>query len=86
MRLPISTDHCCLCKPIGHPTYQGASASVALLLQDHLDALIITDAPENNANRRVIVELAEKARLPTIYPYREPVELGGAYGLLPRPT
>jgi putative tryptophan/tyrosine transport system substrate-binding protein len=49
----------------------------AAMSRDHLDALIVSDAPENNANRRVIVKLAEKARLPTIYPYREPVELGG---------
>ena len=31
----------------------------------------------NFTNRKIIVELAQKAGLPAIYPYREYVELGG---------
>jgi len=49
----------------------------AAMSQDHLDALMVIDAPENVANQRVIVELVEKARLPAIYPERGAVELGG---------
>src|SRR5262249_36612253 len=54
----------------------------AAMSQDRLGALIVDDAAENLANGRVIVELAAKARLPTMYPRRAPVELGGlmAYG------
>jgi len=44
---------------------------------NRLDALIVSVAEENFTNRRVIVELAEKARLPAIYAWPEYVELGG---------
>jgi putative ABC transport system substrate-binding protein len=47
------------------------------MAQEHADALYVSAEPENLANRRLIVELAEKNRLPTIYPYREYVEIGG---------
>jgi putative ABC transport system substrate-binding protein len=47
------------------------------MAQEHADALCVSAEPENFANRRLIVELAEKNRLPTIYPYREYVEIGG---------
>jgi putative ABC transport system substrate-binding protein len=45
--------------------------------QNKVGALVIGDFAENFSNRRLIVELAEKAKLPAIYPYREHVELGG---------
>jgi len=45
--------------------------------QEHADALYVSSDPEHVANRRLIVELAEKYRLPTIYPYREFVDVGG---------
>ena len=43
----------------------------------------VTEESENVTNRRLIVELAAKGRLPTIYPYRQFVEAGGlmAYGI-----
>src|SRR5262249_13540621 len=49
---------------------------------DRADGLIVYDDAENFANRRLIVELVEQARLPAIYPYREFFEIGGlvAYG------
>src|SRR5262249_54242808 len=47
------------------------------MLQGHADALIVSDQAENFANRKLIVELAATSRLPTIYPYREQVEVGG---------
>ena len=54
----------------------------AVMAQEHVDAVIVTDAPENYANQRLITKLAENARLPAIYPDRGFVELGGlmAYG------
>jgi len=43
----------------------------------------VGDEPENVTHRRLIVELAEKGRLATIYPYRQYVEAGGlmSYGI-----
>ena len=43
----------------------------------------MSDEAENVTYRRLIVELAAKVRLPTIYPYRQFVEAGGlmAYGI-----
>ena len=49
----------------------------ALLMQQRADAIIVNDTPENYTNERVIIELAAAARLPTVYPNRSFVELGG---------
>ena len=45
--------------------------------QDRADALMVSDEAENLTNRATIVELAAKGRIPTIYPFREFVEVGG---------
>ena len=45
--------------------------------QDRADALMVSDEGENFTNRATIVELAAKGRIPTIYPFREFVEVGG---------
>jgi putative tryptophan/tyrosine transport system substrate-binding protein len=47
------------------------------MLQEHADAIYVSGDPENYENRELVVELAEKSRLPTIYPYRGYVEIGG---------
>jgi len=44
---------------------------------DRVGALVVSNDPENFTNRKVIVELAESAGLPAIYPWRENIELGG---------
>ena len=43
----------------------------------------MSDEAANVTNRRLIVELAEKGRLPAIYAYRQLVEAGGliSYGI-----
>jgi putative ABC transport system substrate-binding protein len=43
---------------------------------------VVADAPEHITNREMIVDLAAGHRLPTIYPYREYVDVGGlaSYG------
>jgi putative ABC transport system substrate-binding protein len=53
------------------------------LTQEGADGLVVSDEAENVTYRRLIVELAEKGRLPTIYPYRQFVEAGGlmSYGV-----
>ena len=55
----------------------------AALAQEGADGLLVNDEFENASYRRLIVELAEKGRLPTIYPFRQYVEAGGlmAYGI-----
>ena len=45
--------------------------------QDRADALMVSDEAEHVTNRATIVELAAKGRIPTIYPFREFVEVGG---------
>jgi putative ABC transport system substrate-binding protein len=45
--------------------------------QDRADALMVSEEPEHVTYRATIVELAAKDRIPTIYPFREYVEVGG---------
>jgi putative tryptophan/tyrosine transport system substrate-binding protein len=45
--------------------------------QDRVDALIVSDQPENITYRQLIVDLAARSKIPTIYPYRDHVALGG---------
>jgi putative ABC transport system substrate-binding protein len=49
----------------------------AVAVQDHADGIMVSDASENTANRKSIVELAEKSQLPAVYPYKVFVESGG---------
>ncbi len=45
--------------------------------QDRVDAFMVSEEPEHVTYRATIVELAAKGRIPTIYPFREFVEVGG---------
>jgi putative ABC transport system substrate-binding protein len=47
------------------------------MAQEHADALYVGYEVESWMHRRLIVELAEKNRLPAIYSHREHVEDGG---------
>jgi putative ABC transport system substrate-binding protein len=60
-------------------TFQGTEYRrvFAAIMQEHADALFVGPEGENVANRRLIVELAEQNRLPTIYPFRVFIEVGG---------
>jgi putative ABC transport system substrate-binding protein len=53
--------------------------------QDPAEALMVSSEPELLTDRATIVELAAKGRIPTIYPLREFVEVGGlmAYSIDP---
>jgi putative tryptophan/tyrosine transport system substrate-binding protein len=55
----------------------------AAMAQEGADALVVSDQGENFTYRKLIVELAEKGRLPAIYPYGGFVQDGGlmAYSL-----
>jgi putative ABC transport system substrate-binding protein len=50
---------------------------------DGADGLVVSDNGEHTANRELIITLAARHGLPTIYPYREFAEVGGlmAYGV-----
>ena len=63
--------------------YQRVFAEIA---SERSDAMIVHARGELVRYRQLIVELAEKGRLPAIYPYREYVEAGGlmAYAIDPR--
>jgi putative tryptophan/tyrosine transport system substrate-binding protein len=69
--------------PLDHPIQEAEYRRVfAALAQEGADGLIVSDEPENVTNRRLIVDLAEKGRLPTVYPFQLFVEAGRliAYG------
>jgi putative tryptophan/tyrosine transport system substrate-binding protein len=44
---------------------------------ERVDGILVSDESEHFTYRRLLVELAAKTRIPTIYAHREPVELGG---------
>jgi putative ABC transport system substrate-binding protein len=60
--------------PIQESEYRRVFATMA---QEHVDALIVSDASENGVHGRAIVELAEEHRLPTVYPVSGFVKAGG---------
>lgn len=53
------------------------------LAQRRVDAVLTNDQAENFSRRRLIVELAETNRLPTMTPYLETVEIGGLIAYAP---
>jgi putative tryptophan/tyrosine transport system substrate-binding protein len=66
--------------PIDEDGYRRVFAALA---QDRAEAILVNDEGENVANLKLIVELAEKTRLPAIYPFKMFVEAGGlmSYGV-----
>ena len=60
--------------PFNEAEYQRVFKSME---QDRADALMVSDEAEHFRYRATIVELAAKGRIPTIYSYREFVEVGG---------
>ncbi|MFI5014224.1 MAG: ABC transporter substrate-binding protein [Hyphomicrobiales bacterium] len=55
----------------------------AEMAQQQIDAAIVDEGGSFLAHRALIVELAEKYRLPIIYPYRDYVDLGGLLAYAP---
>ena len=60
--------------PFQEPELRHAFAS---LRQESVDALVVNEGPRALAQRQVIVQLAGELQLPTMYPYRDYVEVGG---------
>jgi putative ABC transport system substrate-binding protein len=66
--------------PIDEAEYRRVFAGLAT---DGADGIVVSDEEETWVKRRLIVELAEKTRLPAIYPFKEFVQAGGlmSYGI-----
>jgi putative tryptophan/tyrosine transport system substrate-binding protein len=60
--------------PISEAAYRQSFATMA---QEGADAVFVGDEPEHWTYIRLIAELAEKARLPSVYAWCEGVEAGG---------
>ena len=62
------------------PDFTPAFAAVT---RERADAIFVTGSPENNNNRRIIIEFAAQKRLPASYLVREAVQDGGlmSYGV-----
>jgi putative tryptophan/tyrosine transport system substrate-binding protein len=70
--------------PLEQPTDEQEYHRVfAALAQEGAEGLLVYDEPENLSYRRLIIELAAKHRVPSIYAYRPLVEAGGlmSYGI-----
>jgi putative tryptophan/tyrosine transport system substrate-binding protein len=78
-RLSISLVGCTLEGPFQDAEFRRVFAAMS---QNRLNALIVSSETEIFSNRALIVQLAEQAKLPTIYAAREYTELGGlmSYG------
>ena len=64
--------------PLNHPINEAEYRRVfASLAQSGVDGIAVDDEPENIVNLKVIIELAEKNRMPVIYPFKLCVEAGG---------
>jgi putative ABC transport system substrate-binding protein len=69
--------------PLNHPLNEAEYRRVfAAIAQDGAEGIVVDDEEEHIANLKLIVELAEKTRLPAIYTYKMFVEAGGlmSYG------
>jgi putative ABC transport system substrate-binding protein len=65
--------------PIGEAQYRRV---ITAMVEEHVGGMIVSDQSENGTYRRSIVEVANNARIPAVFPYREHFEIGGliAYG------
>jgi putative ABC transport system substrate-binding protein len=69
--------------PLNHPIDEAEYRHVfASLVQDRAEGILVGEEDVHVANVKLIVELAEKSRLPAIYPFKLFVEAGGlmSYG------
>jgi len=60
--------------PIGESQYRRVFTAME---QNRVDALMVSDQPENITHRQLIVDLAAKSQIPAMYPYHDHVALGG---------
>ncbi len=63
---------------VDHPTGEAAfRRAFAAMVAERVDSIYVMGAADNYAHRRLIAELADHARLPASYYYRESAEAGG---------
>jgi putative tryptophan/tyrosine transport system substrate-binding protein len=70
--------------PLNHPIDEAEYRRVfAGLAQDGIEGIVVTDELENTLNHKLIVELAEKNRLPAMHPSKMFAQAGGlmSYGI-----
>jgi putative ABC transport system substrate-binding protein len=70
--------------PFNHPADEAEYRRVfAAIAQDGAEGILVDDELDNDACFKLIVALAEKTRLPAIYPYKMFVQAGGlmSYGI-----
>jgi putative ABC transport system substrate-binding protein len=65
-----------LSRPQDEDGYRG---TIKALVDQGAEMLVINDSPTERHHHRLIVSLAEQAKLPAIYPYREFAEVGGPF-------
>ena len=70
----ISLAGALLTDPLNEAAYQRVFTSME---QERVDTLVVSSEAEHLAHRVTLVELAAKSRIPTIYPFREFVDIGG---------
>ena len=71
-------------QPFDHPADEAEYRRVfAALAQDGAEGIVVNDEEENLTNLKLLVELAEKNRVPAVYPYKEFAQAGGlmSYGI-----
>ena len=73
-KLGLTLVGCLLQEDVQEAEYRRVFAAMP---QDRLDALVVSEQAEHRVNTRLIVQLTSAARLPTIFSYREFVDLGG---------
>jgi putative tryptophan/tyrosine transport system substrate-binding protein len=66
--------------PLGETEYRRAFSALA---QERVDAVILSNYAGHYHHRQLLVKLASAARLPTLYPYREFIEVGGLMAYAP---
>jgi putative tryptophan/tyrosine transport system substrate-binding protein len=69
--------------PLDAPLQEAEYRQVFAAMTEGADVLLVNDQNEHLTNRRLIVELAQQARLPAIYSYHDFTDIGGlmAYGV-----
>ena len=70
--------------PVNHPLNEAEYRRVfAGLVQDRAEGILVTDEDLHVPNVKLIVELAEKSRVPALYPWKLFVDAGGlmSYGM-----
>ena len=70
----ITLTHLDLGDSVNEATYSAAFRSME---NSRIDALLVSDEPEHNANAKTLTSLAANALIPTMYPFRDLAVAGG---------